>query len=60
MTSTMFVDRSIKIVPLGFDRDVRLMDAPRRTDGSRRIGSIASHTPEHIESPIEGSSNVRH
>src|ERR1700694_4894841 len=55
----MFVDRSIKMVPLGFDRDVRLIDAPRRTDGSREpvpslliLRNISSH-------PSKGSSNAR-
>ena len=31
----VLVDGSVKIVPLGFDRDVRLIDPPRRADESR-------------------------
>jgi Domain of unknown function (DUF3387) len=46
----LLVNRSIEIVPLGFDRNVRLIDPPRRTHASRESAPsllILRNVPSH-------------
>ena len=55
----VLVDGAIKVVPFGFDRDVRLVHSPRCADGLGESAPPLLELRDVPRSPISGSSNGR-